>query len=969
MDEIILAPTELAKLFLTDVVDANAGLDYSAPDSAGRFYRLVQHVGELTEVMLNASGQNGPAFLPRTYDGIWRAAVAIAADALRIGLEGDRLFIVPTTACGLTPREKPEDEPEPAEPEPAPVAADEPPAGTLRLSRDPGSDTLWNVDVLDAEEGWQSRAGRVHENYARGVLARARKHDPEKPKPAEGALRLTIIDVDRIGLNSYEVDRWDGREWKTIAAASTLETALAFMARHAAGDVEHVATAAHAIGMFRVRRQETPTGEYFVLECRGVAQWHTTMSSPEFETVVGVLRALRRDRAAPKEIGDTSLVQILDGFDIDIWNGSRWIECENGLSLDDAMRRMDEIATGGTRVPLGTAEQVSSTPVDFDTLDRAERYAEDLLEKVWRAPFVEPATRELAHRLLVSVILNMFDAQVTPGEVVGYLSGVPRPKPASFTLGGQPTGTPTAEHVEDLINRIADTLPDYSRETMEFKRDTVAQIIKRLVNAGMTDTTIKAMLLDRQPAKRAEIHGTFNAQGWRPDMTRAGPALIEALNGIDSLFNFSQSSREWFVNTWAGLPAYDEVIRHYDAWSAAQLGTSGGLHGTFSSTGWIPDMSKAGEQLRTVCSRIGLSHFKFAAEPGYSDPREFFLEQWHATPEARDEIVRHYDAWSAARTAEPDAMVTRQDADENYKALIDGHTDIFSTIAVVRSGLDKVVAPGTEASRYINGALNRIVNISSSALGKVWPTDGVRTPTNAEVDAMVTRSDREAELTECLETLREVIDVEGSSQTGLTWRMRAIMIKDIDEALGREVTPELAAACEPDPVVAPAHIPGAVTANTVTIFPAAGQWRVVKDGKLVAVDCTEEAAHVLLGGLPQPAVAPALPAIPIGDRRMVTLRSWGSDTVAHAVETWTGEKFKAIAIFADVDDAQKCLNGETPPFMKAAPRRDAEQLARIVRDLVEYVETSSSLMEARAATHARVARSHAVELLKRYARA
>jgi hypothetical protein len=907
MDEIILAPTELAKLFLTDVVDANAGLDYSAPDSAGRFYRLVQHVGELTEVMLNASGQNGPEFLPRTYDGVWRAAVAIAADALRIGLEGDRLFIVPTTACGLTPREKPEDAPEPAEPEPAPVALDEPPAGTLRLSRDPGSDTLWNVDVLDAEEGWQSRAGRVHENYARGVLARARKHDPEKPKPADGVLRLTIIDVDRIGLNAYEVDRWDGREWKTIAGASTLETALAFMARHAAAPAgESTSTASHALGMFRVRRQEAPNGEYFVLEHRGVAQWHTTVTSSDFETVVGVLRALRRDRAAPKEIGDTSLVQILDGFDIDIWNGSRWIECENGLSLDDAMRRITEIATAGTRVPLGTAERVSSTPVDFDTLDRAERYAEDLLEKVWRAPFVDPATRDLAYRLLVSVILNMFDAQVTPGEVVGYLSGVPRPKPASLTLGGQPS----AERVEDLINRIADTLPDYSRETMEFKRDTVAQIVKRLVNAGMTDTAIKAMLLDRQPAKRADLHGTFDSKGWYPDMTRAGPALVEALNGIGSLFNFSQSSREWFVNTWAGLPAYDEVIRHYDAWSAAQLGTSGGLHGTFSSTGWVPDMSKAGEQLRTVCSRIGLSHFKFAAEPGYSDPREFFLEQWHATPEARDEIVRHYDAWSAARPA--------------------------------------------------SGAKPRAASDQTAILENV-PA--------AEVDAMVTRSDREAELIECLETLREVIDVEGSSQTGLTWRMRAIMIKDIDEALGREITPELAAACEPDPAVAPPHIPGAVTAGGVTIFPAAGQWRVVKDGKLVAVDCTEEAAHVLLGGLPQPAIAPALPPIPIGERRMVALRSWGSDTVAHAVETWTGEKFKALAIFADVDDAQKCLDGETPPFMKAAPRRDAEQLARIVRDLVEYVETSPSLMEARAATHARLAEKHVADLSKRYARA
>jgi hypothetical protein len=53
--------------------------------------------------------------------------------------------------------------------------------------------------------------------------------------------------------------------------------------------------------------------------------------------------------------------------------------------------------------------------------------------------------------------------------------------------------------MNELTQAIADRLPDWSRETMDYKHDIVATIVKRLMDGGLSETTIRNMLLVRHP--------------------------------------------------------------------------------------------------------------------------------------------------------------------------------------------------------------------------------------------------------------------------------------------------------------------------------------------------------------------------------------------------------------------------------------------------------------------------------------
>lgn len=52
--------------------------------------------------------------------------------------------------------------------------------------------------------------------------------------------------------------------------------------------------------------------------------------------------------------------------------------------------------------------------------------------------------------------------------------------------------------MDDLINEIVESLPEWSRETIEYKADIVREIVERLMAGGISECTIRNVLASRE---------------------------------------------------------------------------------------------------------------------------------------------------------------------------------------------------------------------------------------------------------------------------------------------------------------------------------------------------------------------------------------------------------------------------------------------------------------------------------------
>lgn len=90
-----------------------------------------------------------------------------------------------------------------------------------------------------------------------------------------------------------------------------------------------------------------------------------------------------------------------------------------------------EAGLNGKPAPWPEGKPLVTTPPTTDDQKRAEHFATNLLPQLWPAvntPLSGPEYRS-ALEVLTGAIRNMFTAGVTAGEVVSFLTGVPRPAP------------------------------------------------------------------------------------------------------------------------------------------------------------------------------------------------------------------------------------------------------------------------------------------------------------------------------------------------------------------------------------------------------------------------------------------------------------------------------------------------------------------------------------------------------------